>query len=429
MLQSQIFTKIKKETPKDEKSINAILLQRAGFVQKEMAGVYSFLPLGLRVLRNIIKIIQEEMNKIGGQEVLLTVLQPKILWQKTNRWDEGIGKEVMYKCEDGEMGLGPTHEEMLTDIIKNNVQTKNDLPLYIYQIQTKFRKEARVKSGLLRGREFLMKDLYSFHSSEKDFHDYYEKVKQAYLTIFQRCGISAIITEASGGGFSKEFSHEFQALCPAGEDNIFYCSVGHFSRNKEIFDSLLKKCPICSEELLEGRSIELGNIFSLGTKYSQDLGALFLDDDGHRKPILMGCYGIGVSRLMGSIVEIYNDEKGILWPKGIAPFVIHLIALFGKGEKENQEVATVAGKMYQDLQKIGIEVLYDDRQQKTAGEKFAEADLIGIPLRIVISSKTVAQQSFETKERKSREPQILPLADLTKFIKDYVNSKQSSKKF
>ncbi len=236
MLQSKIFTKTQKENPKDEKSVNAILLQRAGFIYKEMAGVYSFLPMGLMVLNKIANIVREEMQAIGGQEVGLSILQPKALWQKTDRWDKGIGLEVMYKVKDEQMevGLGPTHEEMLTDIVKNHTESFEDLPFSVFQIQTKFRKEVRAKSGLLRGREFLMKDLYSFHSSTNDFKDFYEKSKQAYFNIFERCGLKAIITEASGGDFSKDFSHEFQVISEAGEDIIYYCSCGKFSQNEEI---------------------------------------------------------------------------------------------------------------------------------------------------------------------------------------------------
>ncbi len=411
MKQSQLFTKTQKDKPKGEESINAILLQRAGFIFKEMAGVYSFLPLGLRVLNKLSDIVREEMNKTGAQEVLMSVLQPKALWQKTGRWDEGIGKEVMYKCKDGiEVGLGPTHEEMLTDIIKNYVSSYEDLPSAIYQIQTKFRKEPRAKSGLLRGREFLMKDLYSFHASEKDFKNYYEKVKQAYLNVFKRCGLKAIVTEASGGDFSKEFSHEFQVLAQTGEDNIIYCPKGNFAQNVEVAKVKAgDNCPNCSAKLESAKSIEAGNIFTLGTKYSKALGALFTDQQGKRQPIIMGCYGLGISRLMGTIAEVLHDEQGIIWPLETAPFQVHLIALH-KTEKQ-------ADKIYQEMVDSGIEVLYDDRENKSAGQKFAEADLLGIPIRMVVSEKTLEEQSVEVKKRGEEKTELVKIEKVNEILK------------
>ncbi len=409
MRQTELFTKTFKENPKDEESINAILLQRGGFIYKEMAGVYSYLPLGLRVLRKIEGIVREEMNNIGGQELLLTVLQPKELWQKTGRWDKGIGKEVMYKIEDkSEVGLGPTHEEMLTDIISKFVKAEDDLPFSTYQIQIKFRKEPRAKSGLLRGREFLMKDLYSFHTSEDDFKKYYETVKQAYQNVYKRCGIEAIITEASGGGFTDGFSHEFQVMAEAGEDVIIYCPKCKFSQNTEV--AKLKvgdECPGCGDKLTSEKVIEAGNIFPLGCKYSKALDAFFTDEKGASHPIVMGCYGLGISRLMGTVVEVMNDQGGIIWPDEIAPFNIHLIALHG-AEKQ-------ADKIYQELVEKGIEVLYDDRD-KTAGEKFASVDLIGIPIRIVVSEKTLEKDSVEIKRRAQEKVELIKLENLENEI-------------
>lgn len=410
MRQSKLFTKTQKRAPKGEESVNAILLQRAGFIYKEMAGVYSFLPLGLRVLKKIENIVREEMNKIGGQEVLMTVLQPKALWQKTDRWDKGIGKEVMYKCKEGaEVGLGPTHEEMLTDIISKYVQSEDDLPLAIYQFQTKFRKEPRAKSGLLRGREFPMKDLYSFHASEADFKRYYEKTKRAYLQIFKRCGLKAIVTEASGGDFTKDFSHEFQVLAGDGEDSIVFCPKGDFSQNKEIAKYKAgQKCPVCGQALKQGESIELGNIFPLGCRYSKALGALFADRKGKRKPIIMGCYGIGISRLMGAVVEVHHDKQGIIWPKETSPLEVHLLSLH-KTEKESE-------KIYKSLVSSGIKVLYDDRKDETAGEKFADADLIGIPTRVVVSERTLAKNSVEIKKRAEKKTKLVKIKELQKHV-------------
>lgn len=422
MLQSKLFTKTKKEAPKGEKSINAILLQRAGFVHKEMAGVYSFLPLGLRVLRKIQNIIREEMENIGGQEVLMTVLQPKSLWQKTGRWQKGLGK-VMYKCqEDGEVGLGPTHEEMLTNIVRNYIQSFEDLPCYIYQIQTKFRKEPRARSGLLRGREFEMKDLYSFHASEEDFKRYYERVKKSYFRIFKRCGLKAILTEASGAGFTEGFTHEFQVLAEGGEDRIVYCPKFHFSQNKVI--TKLKagnRCPICKRTLKEGESIEVGNIFPLKTKYSKALGAYFRDRDGQKKPIVMGCYGLGLPRTMAAIVEVYHDKKGIFWPQGVSPFDAHLISLRSGKKTIDEKIKRTCQKFYNDLQKQRIEVLYDDREDKSAGEKFAEADLIGLPWRIVVSQRTLAKDSLEVKRRDKKQAKLIRQKKLISFLKKYVD--------
>lgn len=414
MKQSQLFTKLLKEAPAEEKSINAQFLIRGGFIYKEMAGVYTYLPLGLRVLRKIENIIRDEMEAIGGKEILMTVFQPKNLWEETGRWQKGIGQDVMYKCEgegQGIVGLGPTHEEMVTDIIRHYVSSYKDLPLYVYQIQTKFRKELRAKSGLLRGREFEMKDLYSFHASQEDLSNYYKKVTRAYFNIFKRCGLDAVLTEASGGDFTKDFTHEFQVLSPSGEDKIIYCENGDFSQNQEIAKlSAGQQCPLCKKNLKEGPSIEVGNIFPLGAKYSEAMKAYFADKEGNKKPIIMGCYGIGPSRTMGAVVEVHHDEQGILWPEEIAPFSVHLIQI-----GDSDKVKKTAEKIYQDLQKEGAEVLYDDRD-KSPGEKFAEADLIGIPLRMVVSEKTLKTDAVELKKRSEKSVEFVKISK----IKDYV---------
>jgi prolyl-tRNA synthetase len=413
MRHSQFFCQTLKEAPKDEKSINAQLLVRAGFIYKEMAGAYTYLPLGLRALRKIENIIREEIEGIGGREILMTILQPKKLWEETGRWSKEIGK-VMYKCkEEGrEIGLGPTHEEMITDIVRHYLKSYEDLPLYLYQIQTKFRKEPRAKSGLLRGREFDMKDLYSFHSSQEDFKKYYQKVAQTYLRIFKRCGLEAIITEASGKGFTREYTHEFQVLAEGGEDTIVYCPRGDFSQNKEITKFKKgQKCPRCKSILKEGKSIEVGNIFPLGTKYSRAMKAYFTDKAGLRKLMIMGCYGLGPSRIMGAIAEVHHDEKGIIWPKAVAPFQVHLIQI-----ENSQKVRKASQKLYQDLQKQKIEVLYDDREDKSAGEKFADCDLIGMPLRIVVSERTLSKNSLEIKKRSEKEARLIKLGQVKKYV-------------
>lgn len=409
MLQSQLFTKTLKGIPKDEKSINAQLLLRGGFIYKEMAGVYTYLPLGLRVLRKIEEIIREEMENIGAEELLMSIFQPKKIWEETGRWSKEIG-EVMYKCKENgkDIGLGPTHEEMITDIVRNFIKSFKDLPRALFQIQTKFRKEPRARSGLLRGREFDMKDLYSFHKSEEDFKKYYEKVKKSYLKILKRCGLEAIVAEASGAGFIKDFTHEFQVLAEGGEDIIIYCEANHFSQNKEI--SKFKagdKCPICKKTLKKGKSIEVGNIFPLGTKYSKAMKAYFTDKAGSRKLMIMGCYGLGPSRIMGAIVEVHHDKNGIIWPKTVAPFQVHLIQI------ENSKIVKKASqKLYQDLQKQGIEVLYDGREEKSAGEKFADGDLFGIPTRIVVSEKTLKKDCVEIKKRGEKKTRLVKIKQI-----------------
>lgn len=416
MRQSQLFTKTLRQAPKDEKSINARLLVRAGFIDKLMSGVYSFLPLGWRVHQKIACIIREEIDAISGQEMFMPALTPKKLWQVTGRWDKGIG-EVMYKCKDSEgkeVGLGPTHEEVLCEIVKKFVVSYEDLPCAIYQIQTKFRKEPRARSGLLRGREFTMKDLYSFHDSIEDFRNYYEKVKRAYFRIFKRCGLKTILCEASGGAFSKENSYEFQVLAPQGEDTIFYCPKEDFAVNSEI--AKVKegdKCPRCGLRLLKSRAIEVGNIFSLGTKYSIALGLYFTDRRGKKKPVIMGCYGLGPSRIMGTIVEVFHDKNGIIWPKEVAPYEVHLICL----QPKNKKISDSAEKLYNSLQKENIEVLYDDRLKVSASEKLIDSDLIGLPKRIVVSEKTQEKNLLEYKMRAEKKALLVDPKKILKILK------------
>lgn len=411
---SHLFTKTTKEAPADEASAGAQLLVKAGFVQKLSAGVYSFLPLGLRVLRKIENIVRKEINEIGGQEILMPVLHTKEIWEEADRWNSA---DYLYKLKDRqkkEYALGATHEEIIVDIARKYISSYRDLPVYIYQIQTKFRDELRAKSGLLRTKEFSMKDLYSFHPDEDDFRKYYEKAKRAYLKIFDRCGLKRVLTaEASGGSFSKEYSHEFQIPTDAGEDLIIFCDKCGFAQNKEICN-LRKgdKCPKCSARLDEEKTIEVGNIFTLGTRYSESMGLRFLDKDGSKKLVVMGCYGIGPSRLMGAVAEIYHDEKGIVWPKNIAPFRAHLM-----GIDNSSEVKRTAERLYQDLlQKTGADVLYDDREGKSAGEKFADADLFGMPWRIVVSEKTLEKEKFEIKKRGEEKAKFVNKEDLLKYV-------------
>jgi len=403
MKYSQLFAKTLRQAPKDETSTNAKLLIRGGFVSKELAGIYNFLPLGLRVLNKISNIVREEMNSAGGQEILLSALQNKESWQKTGRWEEFDALFKVKSRYDFDYALGPTHEEVLVPIAKQFVSSYRDLPFYLYQIQVKFRDEPRAKAGLLRGREFLMKDLYSFHENEKDLGDYYDIMKKAYAKVFARCGLDAIETEASGGTFS-EFSHEYQVICESGEDEIIYCPGGDFAQNTEISKVPEgKQCDLGHGPLKKVKTIEVGNIFPLKDNFSKSLGLTFKDKSGKEKYVLMGCYGIGISRLMGTIVEVYNDKAGIIWPKSVSPFDVHLLTI------NDQQLTINQGKdIYNKLQKTGIDVLWDDREDVSAGEKFADADLIGIPVRLVVSKK-VGKGRVEFKERGKQKTENLTI--------------------
>jgi prolyl-tRNA synthetase len=406
MRQSTLFTKTRKEAPKDEVSKNAQLLIRAGYIHKEMAGVYSYLPLGLRTLNKVVQIIREEMNSIGGQEITMTALQDKSIWEKTNRWDDTV-VDNWFKTKlknDTEVGLGFTHEEPIARIMTNFVSSYRDLPFYAYQFQNKFRNETRAKSGIMRGREFLMKDLYSFSKDTDQHNEFYEKAKAAYSRVFERVGLGdrTYVTFASGGVFSK-FSHEFQTESDAGEDLIYVDEAKGIAVNKEVLtDEVLKDLDLDRGSLVEKKSIEVGNIFSLGTKFSEPLDLTYLDEKGEQKPVVMGSYGIGPGRLMGTIVETLADEKGIVWPAAVAPFKIHLVLLAGKDGKAKE----YAENLYSKLTEKGIEVLFDDRDAR-AGEKFADSDLIGIPYRVVVSDKTLESGKLEMKERKTGKVEMI----------------------
>ncbi|PIP28204.1 MAG: prolyl-tRNA synthetase [Candidatus Moranbacteria bacterium CG23_combo_of_CG06-09_8_20_14_all_35_22] len=410
MRQSQLFTKTQKNAPKDEVSLNAQLLIRGGFVDKLSAGIYTLLPLGLRVIKKIENIIREEINSIGGQEIFMPSLHPKENWEITNRWKSL--DEDMYKTKDSsdkEFVLAPTHEEVIIPLAKKFINSYKDLPFSAYQFQNKFRKEKRAKSGILRGREFIMKDLYSFHLTEEDLNSYYEKVDKAYLKIFERAGIGekTYKTFASGGTFSK-YSHEYQTLTQAGEDVIYICEKCHTAVNKEIIADVENKCPECGEKLSKTeKAVEVGNIFKNKDKYTLPFKVTAKNEKGEDILLLTGCYGIGLQRLMGTIVEVFNDEKGIVWPEAVAPFKVHLISL-----SQNEE----AQKIYDDLEKNNIEVLFDDREI-SAGEKFADSDLIGIPYRIVISKKSLENGGAEIKKRNEKESRIIKIEDITRKLK------------
>ncbi len=393
MYQSSLISKTRKQISQTEESLNAQILIKAGFIDQIMAGVYAYLPLGYRVIHNIEKIVREELAAISAQEILLPALQPKSFWEKTGRWDS---LDVLYRFTsyytNTELALGSTHEEIITPLAQDLIQSYQDLPLAAYQIQTKFRDEKRAKSGLLRGREFIMKDLYSFHSNSEDLDRYYDGVIQAYTNMYKRLGLGekTLKTYASGGSFSK-YSHEFQTLSDIGEDTIFVCKTCNIAINQEIINEQ-NTCPECdNKDLIEKKAIEVGNIFKLQTKYSDAFGLEFTDDKGQNQSVIMGCYGIGISRLMGTIVEIFAENNSkMLWPAEISPFDIHLIML----NTDSDEVKNKAEELYQQYQKNGKSVLFDNRDERP-GIKFADADLIGIPQRIIISKKSLEQNGVE----------------------------------
>lgn len=396
MLQSQLFPKTKKEAPKDAESVNHKLLVRAGFMDQLMAGSWTLLPLGWRVVTKINQIIREEINAIGGQEMLMPLLHPKNIWGETGRWDKA--NEIMYKLKDmhdKEFVLSFTHEEIVMDLLRKTINSYKDLPVSVYHFSTKFRNELRAKNGILRGREFMMKDLYSAHTTEEDLMDYYEKVKDAYRKIFTRLGFNFMVAKASGGVFTDKFTHEFQVLSDAGEDTIYWKDGDSEAVNEEVLEGN-------KEDYKSAKSIEVGNIFPLGTWYAEKMGMTFTDQDGKRKPVWFGSYGIGPTRVMGTWVEVSHDEKGIIWSKEISPFAVHLIGLNGKGKD-----------VYEKLIKEGVDVLFDDRDLG-AGEKFGDADLIGIPVRLVVSDKTGDQ--IEYKERTSDRSELLEVAEILKRI-------------
>ncbi len=398
MRQSHLFTKTRKEVPADETAKNAELLIRAGYVHKEMAGVYAYLPLGIRVLERIKQIVREEMNAISGQELIMTTLQRKELWEQTNRWDDSV-VDVWFKSElkaGGQVGFGWSHEEPIGNMMKNYIASYKDLPMVVYQFQTKLRNELRAKSGVMRGREFVMKDMYSFFATESDHLAYYESTKEAYMRVFNRVGLGAdtFVTFAAGGAFTK-FSHEFQTICDAGEDVTFINRERGIAINEEVLtDETLATLNVTRADLTEVKTAEVGNIFNFGQQKATDLGLTFMDEAGEQTPVWMGSYGVGITRLMGVLVEKFADEKGIVWPESVAPFQVHLVAL----NTDDAEIRDWADGIYTALSRRGASVLYDDRDAR-AGEKFADSDLLGLPYRVVVSRKGKEQGVFEVVTR------------------------------
>jgi len=404
---SHLFTKTLKQAPADEVAKNAQLLIRAGFVHKEMAGVYAYLPLGKKVLDNIIQVIREEMDAIGGNELSLTALQPGAVWEASGRWDDKV-LDVWFKttlANGTQLGLAPTHEEPLTNLMKSYIQSYKDLPVYPYQFQIKFRNELRSKSGLMRGREFWMKDLYSFSRTQEEHDLFYEKISEAYHRVFARLGLgeTTFKTFASGGSFAK-FSHEFQTVSEVGEDTIYVHRGKGIAINEEVYtDEVLAELGVTRDELEEVRAVEVGNIFTLGTRFSDPLGLTFTDEDGQVKPVIMGSYGIGPSRLMGLIAEHFADEKGLVWPEEIAPYKVYLVSI--------GEVSAQATELYEALQAAGVSVLFDDRQERP-GSKFADAELIGLPYRVTISERLLEAGKLEMTPRNGGETELLTLDEL-----------------
>ncbi len=424
MRQTHIFTKTRFEAPKDEVSKNAEILIRAGFIYKNFAGVYSSLLLGLRVMKKIENIVREEMNRIGGQEIYLASLQDKKLWEKTNRWDDAV-VDNWFKTKlknDTELGLGFTHEEPLTQLMKDHIRSYKDLPVYAYQFQTKFRNETRAKSGILRGREFLMKDLYSFSKNEEEHNAFYRKATQAYMNIFDRVGLGGktYLTFASGGVFAK-YSHEFQTETEAGEDIIYAnkdtslmkSAVKGSAVNKEVYnDEVLKELGYHKEDLIEKKTVEVGNIFTLGTRFSEPLGLAYVDENGESKPVFMGSYGIGIGRLMGTIVEVLGKDKEMIWPLTVSPFAVHIIDL----SQGDESIKKASNELYERLEKENIETLLDDRDIR-AGEKFGDADLIGIPYRVTVGKKSIEQGGYEFKNRITGEVNIKNIEEIIKILR------------
>jgi len=410
MLYTEIFPKTLRKVPKDVQVISHRFLLQAGYIFQVASGIWALLPLGWRVYKKLEKIIREEMEKLNAQELLLPSLVPKELWQETKRWE--TMDPPLFKLKDRHekwYGLGSTHEEIITDLARRFIKSYNDLPLALFQIQDKFRNEMRPTGGLLRTKEFIMKDLYSFHCSEEDLDRYYKKVAQAYKRICKKCNLKVIVVEALSGSIGGTASHEFMVLAESGEDKILYCPKCKWGINIEM-GKKINSCPKCKTKLKIGHSIEVGHIFKLGIKYSKEMNAYFMDRDGKRKPIFMGCYGIGLPRLLATIVEVNHDNLGIIWPKTVSPFDFHLINLNPKDKKVNN----FARKVYNKLEKKGFDVLYDDRNE-SPGVKLKDADLIGIPIRLLISKRT--KKKIEYKKRKEKKSKLLTINQLVNYLK------------
>lgn len=406
---SNLFTKTTKEAPADEVAKNAQLLIRAGYVYKEMAGVYAYLPLGLKVLEKIKQIVREEMNSIRSNEIVMTGLQRKEIWEKTGRWSDDV-VDVWFKTalKDGtELGLGFSHEEAIVEMLKKYVQSYKDLPISVYQFQTKMRNEVRAKSGVMRGREFVMKDMYSLHSSAEDLESYYQETIAAYVRIYKRLGIGddTYMTFASGGSFTK-FSHEFQTICDAGEDVIYLHREKNIAINEEVIEEAVVELGINKDELEMVKTAEVGNIFNFGSQKTDEMELTAIGQNGQHGSLYLGSYGVGITRLIGVIAEKFSDEKGLVWPTAIAPYTVYLVQI-----GETDEIKARSEALYQTLQDAGIEVLYDDREERP-GAKFADAELLGMPFRVTVSERLLAEDTYEFTLRKEGETSILTRDEL-----------------
>ena len=404
---SKNFTRTTKQAPADEVARNAQLLIRAGYVHKTMAGVYSYLPLGLKVVENIKQIVREEMNKIDSQELVMSTLQRKETWQETGRWSDEL-VDVWFKShlQDGtEVGFGWTHEEPIVDLLRNYLKSYKDLPISVYQFQNKLRNELRAKSGIMRGREFVMKDMYSVHASKEDLDKYYNAAIEAYKRCYDRFGIGdeTYVTFASGGAFTK-FSHEFQTICDAGEDYIYLHRGKNIAVNEEVLDDAVKELGIDRSELERVKTAEVGNIFNFGTQKSEEMRLVFTDAEGVEQYAYMGSYGIGITRVMGVIVEKFADDKGLVWPENIAPAKVYLVQI-------GSQSRSAADELYQKLQSAGIETIYDDRDERP-GVKFADAELLGIPYRVTVSDRLLDDGKWEVSTRQTGEQRLLTADEL-----------------
>jgi len=420
MKYSKLFGKPTKNQGRDLESVNAELLIQGGFIHQEMAGVYTWLPLGLKVLRKVENIIREELNKIEAQEILMPALQSKDNWLISGRWNS---VDILFKLPSQtkkEYALGATHEEVVTPLIADYVKSYKDLPVAVYQIQTKFRDELRAKSGILRGREFGMNDLYSFHKTQEDFDEYYKKVQEAYFRIFTRLGLEVKMVEASGGDFTKKYSHEFHVLTSAGEDDILACDKCSFAQNVEI--ATLKegdKCPKCGSGLKIAKGVEIGNIFDLNTKFTDVFKVRYTDQDGSLKIPLMGCYGIGTTRLVGAIVESNYDDKGIIWPKEVSAYDVHLVSLSSRDDQINNKIKEVTQNLYKELQLVGYSVFWDDREKVSVGNRLKVADLLGFSIRVLVSEKSLRENEAELSKRGSDIVKMVKVTDLVNKIKAF----------
>jgi prolyl-tRNA synthetase len=409
---SKLFTKTLRDAPADEVAKNAQLLIRAGFVYKEMAGVYAYLPLGIRVVEKIKQIVREEMNAIDSNELIMTGLQRREVWEKTGRWsDETV--DVWFKTklqDDTELGLGWSHEEPIVEMMKQYVKSYKDLPVSLYQFQTKMRNELRAKSGIMRGREFVMKDMYSFHATSEDLTAYYDKTIEAYKRVYDRLGIGedTYVTFASGGAFTK-FSHEFQTVCDAGEDVIYLHRDKNIAINEEVIDDAVKELGISRDELEQVKTAETGNIFNFGSQKTDEMGLYYTGEDGKQQSLFIGSYGIGITRAMGVIAEKFSDDKGLVWPEAVAPYAVYLVSIGTKGSEE-------ADRVYEELTTAGIEVLYDDRNERP-GTKFADAELMGIPKRLTISDRGIESGEYELTLRSTGETKLVAPADVIDVLR------------